>query len=246
MQTVNTINKDLQSLFEGLYFNEQYHTYTVDGKRYPSATSMLNGFVIPFDRGKAQWVAKSRKITKKEVLREWDENRDAAAYMGTRVHNFAEDYALANITKADNLKPSCNKELGVIQFFMDIRDRYEIISVELRMYSKEYNFAGTADLILYDKEEDKYILADWKTNKDIHKNHANQKLLHPFDDILDTPLNKYTIQLSLYEMLLKGVNIEIEERWIIWLKEDPDNMKFYQTFKGESRVDRLEKYYDKS
>ena len=58
------------------------------------------------------------------------------------------------------------------------------------------------------------------TNKDLYKNFKEQKLLEPFEELLDMPLNIYKLQLSLYQNCLEKVGLKTVARRILWLKPD--------------------------
>ena len=64
------------------------------------------------------------------------------------------------------------------------------------------------------------IIMDWNTNKDLYKNFKGQKLLSPFDELLDMPLNLYKLQLSLYQSCINKVGLKVVARRILWLKPD--------------------------
>ena len=87
------------------------------------------------------------------------------------------------------------------------------------MYHKEELYAGTADGTLYNTITGKYILIDYKTNIDIFKNYKGQTMLAPFEHLLDSPFNKYQIQLSYYQILLEQISgIEVSSRKLVWLR----------------------------
>ena len=87
--------------------------------------------------------------------------------------------------------------------------------------------AGTADIILYNKQTNKFIIADYKTNKDLFKNFKGKKLKAPFNNLLDSPFDKYNIQLSMYQILFELTGYEVENRFIIWLKPDAEYEIYY-------------------
>lgn len=240
MLTINSTIKPLKSYFPDIYFNEKYHTYTLDNKNYPSVSKKIKDFHLPFDRSVAKWSAKKRKITTKEMLQEWDRNRDESLLLGNRVHAFGENYLKADVTKADTMKPTCNKELGIVQFMLDLDPKYEVVAVELIMYNTELKYAGTTDFILHNTETNKYVIGDWKTNKDVNKSYGN-KLLKPFHNLLETPLNKYKIQLNFYQMALESVGLEVEERWVVWLNQNKS--KYYKVFKVADYTNKLKSFY---
>ena len=92
--------------------------------------------------------------------------------------------------------------------------------MELRMYHKVFKFSGTADILLYDTINKCFIIADYKTNKDLFKNFAGQKMTKIFSHFLDTPFNHYQLQLSYYQILFEQIGYKVSRRIIIWLKED--------------------------
>ena len=97
--------------------------------------------------------------------------------------------------------------------------------------------------ILYDIENNKFIIVDWKTNNDIYKNHKKQKLLEPFTDMLQCPANLYKIQLNLYDMCFEDVEFPIEGRLIVWLKKNEETEKYYQIIEAEDLKPKLKEYY---
>jgi hypothetical protein len=45
-------------------------------------------------------------------------------------------------------------------------------------------------------------------------------LLSPFSDLVQESLGEYTIQLSLYALMLEDIGINVLGRRIVWLKDD--------------------------
>ena len=164
-----TIEKELKEKFSSLQFNEEPHTYELELTdrliNLPSVSSKLANFYEPFDRNISKYVAKSKGITQEEVLKEWDKKRDNSCNYGTKIHTFGENYVLSNI------KPSNNSELGIIQWWMDLPNYYVPVALELPMFSFNYNYAGTPDIILMNNLTGNLILGDYKTNEDLFKNH---------------------------------------------------------------------------
>ena len=54
----------------------------------------------------------------------------------------------------------------------------------------------------------------------LYKNFKEQKLLSPFNELLDMPLSVYKLQLSLYENALHKIDLKVVARRILWLKSD--------------------------
>lgn len=214
MQTI--INK-ISMFFNGIHLNDEDHVYTLHGKnKLPSVSKKIESYYKEFDEENiSRGVAKKRGVSQKQVLEEWATIRDEACNRGTRVHNFGEDYVYNR-----TLNPLCNQERAVVKFWNDLPEHIVPLIMELQMHHMLYMFAGTADIPLYNKKTDTVIIADYKTNKDLFKNFAGQKLLPPFENLLDNPFNKYQIQLSYYQLLFEQTGYRVSSRKIIWLKTD--------------------------
>ena len=68
-----------------------------------------------------------------------------------------------------------------------------------------------------------FIIFDYKTNKCL-ENDLNLRygkyLREPFDNLVEQDLSLYTIQLSLYALMLEDIGLKVIDRKLIWLKED--------------------------
>lgn len=225
-----------KNFFKGLSFEEGPHKYTLGNKvlKY-SATGVVSKFAESFDEQKMSfYVAQRDGISQEEVLKNWEKIRNEAAEKGTRVHLFGELYA-----KNRNLKPSCPQEKAIVKFWKDLPEHVILVAPELLMYHKDFLFAGTGDILLYNTKTGTYIIADYKTNKDIFKNYKGKTLLYPFEDLLDMPLSKFAIQLSLYQMLLEQTGVKVSSRKVVWLKKDGN----YELYDTEDYTGRLKKHF---
>ena len=203
----------LNTVFSDLKFDNQRHLYFVNNINYPSVSSKVEKHAPKFDAEKRLPLsAKKEGVTIDELRRKWQTTNKDACDLGHEVHEFLE-----NFTGIET--PKLPQEKAGIQFFLDISKEYEIISREVKMYSRLYKYAGTADLLLYHKPTKKIILADYKTNKDLFKFH-NEYLHNPFQYLECTPYNKYQLQLSYYQIMLEEVGIKISDRMLVYLKID--------------------------
>jgi len=223
----------IEDYFKDLKFYSEGHKYLINNKEILSVSSLLYSFIEKID-----WSKKTAKTEKKlgisqaEVLKLWEENKNNAAKKGSKVHHYAEHEIGFRI-------PESPQEVAILKFFLDLnQSRYKIIHKELSMYHKKYYYSGTSDLIIYDTFTDTYIIADYKTNSNLFKNFAEQKLLYPFDELLDSPYSKYELQLSFYQILLEQTGIKVSERWLIWVKEDGE----YEIYKTNDYTERLENW----
>jgi hypothetical protein len=235
----------VKEIFKDLVFNEKAHSYFVGNRQYISVSTQLKKFYIPFDdieiapHSAAKWNRNHPFKPKKnaaDLLAEWKAIADEACDRGHRVHLFGENYPVFK-------EVTCIQEEAIVQYYNDLNPKYVVFFLELQMYSPELNYSGTGDIILWNNETGKISIRDWKTNKDLHNNFKEQKMLEPFEDMLDCPLSHYYLQLNLYKMLIENMtDLEVEDMEIIWLKETND--KLYQTFKVPDLTEKLLPYYE--
>jgi len=209
-------NKDMIfDFFNDLSFDEPSHIYHWKGIQVPiSVSGKIKEFVKEVD-----FIAISKKVAEKEgttpekVQKRWEHKKRKACRKGTEVHLFGELYPFNR-----HLIPSNGYEEAVVRFWNDIPDYIVPVVMELQMYHKEFDFAGTSDILLYDTRNDTYIIADYKTNEDLFKNFRGKTLISPFEHLLDNNFNKYQLQLSFYQILFEQLGLKVSKRKLIWLR----------------------------
>lgn len=222
----------IQQPFSKLSFEEKKHRYYVDNQPLKTSVSgLISKFYEHFDAQQvAPYSAAKAGITTEEILAQWAAINQESRDRGHRVHAFGEVYQFNR-----NLKPSCPQEEAIVKFWQNVPEHILPIAAELRMYHFKHLFAGTADIILFDTKTQSYIIADYKTNKDLFKNYKGKTMTGPFSHLLDMPLNHYVIQLSYYQLLLEQVGVKVSKRIIIWLGLDGN----YQLYNTEDVTDIL-------
>lgn len=189
-------------------------------------------------------------ITKEEMLRQWHENKIRSTSCGSKTHWFGEnamnmfigreDLTKANMpfqyTEDGYLIPYCGKEEAVTKYYEDILANPDVYPVmpEAKIYTN-YNkkfklkkpYAGTFDILLAYRYKGRIVFAihDFKTNKDIYKDYSRAKgimMLEPFASMgfFEEAYSHYCIQLSMYQIGLMQLGLEIVDRNLIWLKDD--------------------------
>lgn len=219
---VEQLRKKIEASFSDLTFDEKRHLYYWKGERVAKSVSgLVEEHEYPFDESK--WLpicARKEGITEHELKHKWQTINIAACDLGHETHDFLEHY--------NGLQtPSTPQQEAGIKFFKDVLVDYHIVCRELRMYSRRFKYAGTADLLLMHKVTGKLVLADYKTNKDLFK--AYDLLRPPFNYLEAHPFSKYQLQLSYYEIMLKEINCSISERLLVYLKAD-STYKIFPTF----------------
>ena len=133
------------------------------------------------------------------------------------------------------LAPIHPKEEAVLKFMDEMPSSMHLVLNEAQVYSgknpdpsrnlKE-RLAGTFDMLYYNDgsngEPEGFIILDYKTNATLESDYNRRfgkMLLPPFDDMTEEDLSFYTIQLSLYALMLEDIGVRIISRRIVWLKD---------------------------
>lgn len=208
----------IRDYFKQVKFTEEGHLYHHNNKRIgTSVSSLCKAYKKPFDAMMISgFVAKKRGITSAQVRQEWKSAGDRATSEGTFVHSILEDYVNSDFK---TFGPVIGKALAGKEFLDGLGKRgLRVVDTEIVVYCKELDAAGQVDLLLYDKSDGKFIIADYKTNKDLKKSYGY--LLEPFEYLRDSSENYYSIQLSFYQYFLEQIpelKGKVKDRWIIHL-----------------------------
>jgi len=133
------------------------------------------------------------------------------------------------------LAPIHPKEEAALKFMNDMPSSMHLVLNEAMVYSgknacQEKNLkeqlAGTFDMLYYnDGTNGKpagFVILDYKTNAHL-ANENNRRygrmLLPPFNNLPEEDYSLYSIQLSLYSLMLEDIGIPIMARCIVWLRD---------------------------
>ena len=166
--------------------------YRRDGKYYPSITSILNFF--PKNQFFHNWL--------KDVGHNSDIIAAKAASEGTQVHNACEELMLGKEVTWMNEDGKVNYSLDVWKMILKFADFWkqtkpELVTTEYHLFSDEYQYAGTTDIIC--RIDGKLWLIDIKTSNSVH--------------------TSYNLQLAAYAKAWNETHNEpVEGIGILWLK----------------------------
>ena len=148
------------------------------------------------------------------------------------------------------LAPIHPKEEAVLKFMNEMPGSMHLVLNEARVYSgknpcQEKNLseriAGTFDMLYYqdgtDGQPEGFVILDYKTNANLaseYNRKYGRMLREPFNAMTEEDLSLYTIQLSLYALMLEDIGIPIISRRIIWLKDSE-----YQIVPVENVTEKL-------
>jgi len=209
---------EILKFFSALSFNSEAHIYHVNGVPIEySVSGKVKKFYPEFDaKKKSLDVAMKTSSTQHQVLQDWNLKGEVARVKGNKAHLFGELYPFNR-----ELRPQSPYDIAIMKFWKDLPPHIIPVLTEARMYHLTDLYAGTADLLLYNTQTGKYILGDYKTNRDLHKNYMGERMFYPFDNLLNCPYNHYQLQLSYYQILLEQIeDIQVSYRKLIWLKPD--------------------------
>lgn len=135
------------------------------------------------------------------------------------------------------LAPTHPREEAVAKFLNEMDAGMHLVLNEAQVYSgknpdpsknlKE-QIAGTFDMLYYydgggDAAKAGFVVLDYKTNQELASDfsrHFDIMLKPPFAEMYQESISHYTIQLSLYALILEDIGIPVIARRIIWLKDD--------------------------
>ena len=212
--------------------------------------------------------SKYYQMTPEMILESWKKISKDACSLGTDRHLFAEslfyfttgqidlipDEFKDRLGKDENgeltFRAELPKEIAALRFYKDLPDCYIPILAEARVMDPDLNYCGTFDLLMYydatfiGKNDSKsgLLTLDWKTNRDLYKNFNGQKMLAPFDELLNMPLNVYKLQLSLYQNCLEKLGLKVIDRKLMWLKDSGNYEKIQLEQYVKVLVDYLTKH----
>jgi len=168
-----------------LYYDEPTHTYKVGGKKVPSVTGItsrglikdgLTNWKVQFPLGQAKRQINQMlndniqldRLSLEKIFAEAEGATDKimkeAGRIGTVVHGLVEDYLKGKEIPTQNDKRVVNCWNLFLKWWEN--QEYEPIEIEKKLYCKKYNYAGTLDLVVKDKEEN-LVLIDIKTSNQI-------------------------------------------------------------------------------
>ena len=154
-------------------------------------------------------------------MEQWKQLNERANFIGTSTHNWIENYF-------NRIHQDIPNDLDVVDrinkfnlIYAKHLHKLEPLKFEQRVFSVEWGLAGTFDALFLWK--DKLVILDWKTNKSFTtENSYGEKLLEPFQDYEKCHLNEYSIQISLYSLILEKIGLDVKVGYILYIGPEGD------------------------
>lgn len=204
-KTVNPRNVEI-------VFTEDDHKYRsiVDGNtiEYTSITRFVGGCFPPFDPtgSIAERCAAKEGISVREIQERWRLNAKESCDFGTKVHSICEDVLLGRqIRERNPINEKETKTFSVAErIAKTLKQKVDVLGVEKIVFDERLGLAGTVDFLARSRKNGKYLILDWKTNKEIETENKYSKFgLPPLEDVPDCNFWHYALQLSAYQFMLK-------------------------------------------
>jgi len=191
------------------------------------------------------------------ILDEWQRKKDIACNRGTKIHKELEELVTGKdimhqdkMLKHFNLKGDfkCVKENN---YFSEEKALYPELLLFYESEDKYLKLAGQADLVIKDGK-DSYIV-DFKTNNKIetkpHFNYSTKQeetLNFPLNNLKNTTLVKYQLQLSTYAWMIEQMNPELKTKGLVIIHFDHEgDVTNYHLDYLKDDVTRMLNYYRK-
>lgn len=211
-------------------FDENNHTYTNTdtGENYISVTTLLGKYKPKFDvDAQAARYAAREGLLVEDVKQHWADLNRISTTRGTAIHAVLENFI--NTGEEDN-----DHKILIDYFKAQLKEhsRFDILAEE-RMYNDTHKLAGTADIII--ENRDHFKIWDLKTNKKFRftNNYKSDTfLLSPVDHLPNCEYSNYCLQLSMYAYMKEQLSgKKCVELKIIYYNSDPsastDGVKEY-------------------
>lgn len=242
--------KILDTYTNKLVFLEGPHEYYLDGVQYMCVSDVTHKYKPKTSEQMAEGCVKKWQreqdpsykyygMTKEEILEKWAKISGEACDFGTNVHAFGESMFYYMTDQPDKILDECKHQFSdgrphpsnlheeaVVKFWDDIPDNMVPVLAETKVFNRNGTpYAGTFDILFYYVEEPNspnngLVIFDYKTNKDLFNNFKEEKLLWPFNDMLDQNASYYTLQLGCYQIPMENLGYKVIGRRLIWLRPD--------------------------
>ena len=222
-------------------FDVENHKYTVNGEHYISVTQFISKFHKVFETElKSKKKAEQTGVSQTEILTEWKRLNDRSNILGKETHQWIENY----LNKVYQELPTDLEIIDRINKFNVAYAKWlyklKPIKLEQRIFSKKWKIAGMVDALF--EYNGNVFICDYKTNgkftHDAHEKGRFEKLLEPFNFLYKNHLNEYSIQVSLYKLILKEIGIDVRACYLLHIGPDSEALMY----KAHDFSDILEKY----
>jgi ATP-dependent exoDNAse (exonuclease V) beta subunit len=222
-----------------LRFNAELHEYHLDQRQLTSWSQWIKQYKAGFDaQAQAPRTAAKRGLTVEQVLAEWERSN----WVGSKTHEFIEAYYQATGSDAQpSPHPDMEVQLRCRKFLAAHAGRLQDflpVAQELRVFHEPSGLCGTLDFLGWHVPTQQLYVLDWKTNKAINSDRDTiwRMMWGPFKDLADHEHNTYSLQISLYRMLLEEAGLPTGGGAIVHLPPGRSPAQVYKAIDYRSRL----------
>lgn len=216
------------SVFDSIGFEPEAHAYTLGGQSLTSVTRVVERLKPPFDADTiAAKVARRDGRTVEAVRAEWEDKKVVSQQRGTLVHAYIDATLTGQPWPDDDPFLHSNPKLPEMEAFDAWweQNRYHAhaVAAERVVGDATLGVAGTLDGLWYSERTGQYHIIDWKTNTRFGTDSRWQTLRTPFADLPECELSTYSLQVSLYRLILERnvpALVRMGEGYIVHLGRD--------------------------
>lgn len=244
--TGNKLNIEQLNMFKSItYYDDTHSYYNNDTELFTSVTSIIKkyqhdfneeywakykvlqnqGLQIKTDKSnnvpKGFYLLDSQLVHYKDLnvdintmVESWKAGSDTSKTKGTKYHKYLEN--------AWNNKYDTHDRIEVLDNIIKVlSSQYIPIKLEWVVADFDNRIAGQLDGFFYDIKNEKYVILDYKTDKEIKYFNRFETFMPPLEFLSDCNYNKYTLQLNMYKHCIeKYLDITIGSMIIVWIKPD--------------------------
>lgn len=216
------ITNIVETAFAAIEFDPQWHTYKLNGQRLQSVTKTIGQLKKPFD--KEYWANKKaaeRGVEPQVILAEWEAKGKASIERGNRVHEHIETVLLGQPV-ADDPFLMMNDRLPELDAFDKFWEKARVTmaaaAVEWVVGDAALGLAGTCDTMFMSYKTNQLHIFDWKTGSKFETVNKFGRLAAPFDDLEECQLTIYSLQVSLYRLMIeRNTGLALGDSYIVYL-----------------------------
>lgn len=209
------------TIFSEIVFDEGQHVYSLNGQPLRPVTSFIGQFRKPFDI--EYWStrkAAEQGVPVETILQEWEDKRLAGLERGTAVHRHIERVLRG---KGEVCGPWPYLEMRAFDdFWLGHRAAWlKPKKIEWVIGDAVLGLAGTVDCLMLSQIDREFHIFDWKTGSKFTTENTFSRLLPPFDHLDESDLNAYSLQVSLYRLIIeRNTDLKLGESHILHLGKD--------------------------
>lgn len=190
-----------------IIFDEDVHTFTLQGKNISGVTSFISSFFDKFDSEYwSERKANERNVSKETILEEWAAKSNRGIKEGNNLHAYAEYLILTQFLGQEEICPKpiskrCGNLFQTVELAIEwLTSFYTPVAIEKIIFSEKIRLAGIIDAIF--ENDEAVCIVDWKQNKEIKKFNPYQSGKGPLKHLEEHDFNKYSLQLNSYRRIL--------------------------------------------